>query len=60
MVISDYYKSLSENLKEKFRKRVLDETGMSYTTFYYKLRKHNWRRSEVFIINGIMQTLDHA
>lgn len=60
MVISDYYKGLSENLKEIFRKRVLDETGMSYSSFYYKLRNHNWRKSEVVIINGIIQTLGYA
>ena len=34
----DYYSGLPDNKKEEVRNAILTESGMSYTTFYYKLR----------------------
>ena len=37
MVFKDYYDNLADSTKETVRNRILEESGMSYPTFYYKL-----------------------
>lgn len=59
MVVSDYYYSLDENSKKKFRDMVIDEIGIAYATFYYKLKNNNWRKSELHIIDNIINTFNH-
>lgn len=60
MAISDYYNSLDEEAKKEFRHRVMEETGFSYATFYYKMRNGNWTKAEVTVINSIIETITHA
>lgn len=60
MVISDYFKKLADDDKVAFRNRVLVETGMSYSTFYYKVRHGNWTKSEETIISSIIDSFGHA
>ncbi len=61
MVISDYYKSLpSDAIKNKFRDRVIQETGISYATFYYKIRNKSWTLCEEKVINDIIKSFDNA
>lgn len=38
MVFKDYYSSLCNVEKEILRNAIMAESGMSYPTFYYKLR----------------------
>lgn len=35
MVLRDHYNALTEKQKTDLREKVLSESGMSYTTFYY-------------------------
>lgn len=60
MVISDYFRELTEDDKVAFRNRVMNETGMSYSTFYYKVRNASWSKSEATIISNIISTFEHA
>lgn len=60
MVISDYYKNLTEELKKDFRNRVLEETGFSHATFYYKMRNGNWTKAEQTVINLVIEKMQHA
>jgi hypothetical protein len=46
MVIIDYYKSLDEGSKIRFREQVFERTGMSYSTFYYKIRNNSFSMLE--------------
>ena len=39
MAISDYYYKLSDKQQTEFKMRVLNETGMAYSTFYTKLKE---------------------
>ena len=60
MVISDYFKNLSEPQKVEFRQRVIEETGITYPSFYYKLRNNSWRKAELTVINNIISTIKYA
>lgn len=60
MVIIDYYKSLTDERKIKFRNIVLEQTGWSYPTFYAKFAKANFTKSEIFLISHIIKSFDHA
>lgn len=63
MVISDYRKyfyGLKENPKRVFRWRVLEATGMSQASFYYKLRNGNWSKSERMVVDRIIEGASHA
>lgn len=57
MVISDYYYKVLETEAERssFRADVLNRTGISYPTFYHKLKKGSWTRAEVEVINIIIK-----
>lgn len=54
MVFKDYYDTLSDADKETVRNQILSESGMSYTTFYYKLRKNSFKPLEVRLIRKII------
>lgn len=52
MVFKDHYNSLSETDKTTFRDELLKVSGMSYVTFYHKLRNMTFKPLEqAFIAN---------
>lgn len=56
MVISDYYKSiLTKSERARFREEVLNKTGMSFPSFYTKMRLNSWTKAEIFVIEHIMK-----
>lgn len=55
MVFKDYYTSLSDAEKETLRNFILSESGMSYTTFYYKLRNNSFKPLEDRLIQRILE-----
>ncbi len=57
MVFTDYYNTLSDEDKETVRNEVLSQSGMAYTTFYYKLRNNSFRPLELKLIHRIMADL---
>lgn len=61
MVISDYYFNvLKEDERSIFRDEILRRTGISYPTFYSKLKKCSWTRAEVEVINIIIKERNNA
>lgn len=54
MVFKDYYGALNEKEKEEIRSLILARSGMSYTTFYYKLRHDAFKPLEIELINNIL------
>lgn len=57
MVFTDYYNTLSDEDKETVRNEVLSQSGMAYTTFYYKLRNNSFKPLELKLIHRIMADL---
>ena len=49
----DYYSGLPDNKKEEVRNAILTESGMSCTTFYYKLRNNSFKPLELKMIDEI-------
>lgn len=62
MVISDYYYQELESNAERisFRTVVLRRTGMSYSTFYTKLAKDNFKQAEREVITTIIKERQDA
>lgn len=58
MVLRHQYDSLSNPQKEELRKRVIEESGMSYPAFYFKLRNNSFKPLEVKLINEIINELN--
>lgn len=54
MVFTDYYNTLSDEDKEAVRNEVLSQSGMAYTTFYYKLRNNSFKLLELKLIDRII------
>lgn len=54
MVFKDYYGALNEKEKEDIRSLILSRSGMSYTTFYYKLRHDAFKPLELELIDNII------
>lgn len=54
MVFKDYYDTLSDTDKENLRNLIIAESGISYTTFYYKLRNNSFKPLEEKLINRII------
>lgn len=54
MVFKDHYGALNEKEKEEIRNLILSRSGMSYTTFYYKLRHDAFKPLELELINNIL------
>ena len=59
MVLRDHYNALTEKQKTDLREKVLSESGMSYTTFYYKLRYNTFKPLEVTLINDIINSINN-
>lgn len=57
MVFKDYYDTLSDADKETVRSLILSESGMSYTTFYYKLRNDSFKPLEMRLIDKIISKM---
>ncbi len=60
MVFTDYYNTLSDDDKETVRKEVLSQSGMAYTTFYYKLRHNSFKPLEIKLIDRIITDLTQS
>ena len=56
MEFKDYYAAQTDNKKEEIRNAILIESGMSYTTFYYKLRNNSFKPLEIKMINEIIKS----
>lgn len=66
VAIIDYYKSLKHGgysflgdrreTKVSLRDMILDATGWSMTTFYYKMRKRNFTKTEIAVIKPIIES----
>lgn len=62
MVISDYYHNVldSTSRRVEFRTVVMARTGMSQTSFYYKLATDKYRAAEREVINNIIKEWQDA
>jgi hypothetical protein len=56
MTFRDYYKSLDEEQKREVRDKYLAASGMSFPTFYSKLRRGNYTLLEQKAIESICET----
>ena len=54
MVFKDYYENLIDADKEVLRNLIISESGMAYTTFYYKLRNNSFNQLEEKLIRNII------
>ncbi len=54
MVFKDYYATLNDKEKEEVRNLILIRSGMSYTTFYHKLRNNAFKPLEIELIDNII------
>lgn len=57
MVFKDYYDNLADSTKETIRNRILEESGMSYPTFYYKLRNNTFKPLELKLIKKVIEEI---
>ena len=57
MVFKDYYDNLADSTKETVRNRILEESGMSYPTFYYKLRNNTFKPLELKLIKKVIEEI---
>lgn len=57
MVFKDHYDNLADSDKETVRNRILSESGMSYPTFYYKLKHNTFKPLELRLINNIIEEI---
>ena len=55
MVISNYYLSLSGKVKSKFIQDVIKLCGISYPSFFYKMRNDSWTKLEREAIERFIQ-----
>ena len=56
-VCKDYYDNLADSTKETVRNRILEESGMSYPTFYYKLRNNTFKPLELKLIKKVIEEI---
>lgn len=59
MVFRDHYDKLTDAQKDIVRRRVLEESGMAYATFYYKLRTNSFKPLEMKLITEIINSLNN-
>lgn len=59
MVFRYHYDKLTDAQKDIVRKRVLEESGMAYATFYYKLRTDSFKPLEMKLITEIINSLNN-
>lgn len=57
-MLKKFYDTLDDDNKKIFVKRVLETTGWSLATFYYKLRNDNLSLLEQAAINKIIESWD--
>ena len=57
MVFKDYYDNMADSTKETVRNRILEESGMSYPTFYYKLRNNTFKPLELKLIKKVIEEI---
>ena len=57
MVFKDYYDNLADSTKETVRNRILEESGMSYPTFYYKIRNNTFKPLELKLIKKVIEEI---
>lgn len=55
MAISNYYLSLSGKVKSKFIQDVIELCGISYPSFFYKMRNNSWTKLEREAIERFIQ-----
>lgn len=61
MIINDYYDSLPTNeQKRKFKEDVLQETGMTESSFYWKRRFNKWKKGDIILITRLIEKNDYA
>ncbi len=60
MVISDYYRNLTDEDKSKLRTMVISEIGFSLPTFYYKIRNESFKPLERRAIESIINRFKDA
>jgi hypothetical protein len=58
MVFRNHYDKLTDTQKDIVRRRVLEESGMAYATFYYKLRTDTFKPLEIKLITEIISSLN--
>lgn len=58
MVFRDQYNKLTKLQKNELRERVIKESGISFPTFYYKLRTDSFKPLEMKLINDIINYLN--
>lgn len=56
MVILDYYTLLpTREAKAAFRDEVIRRTGISFSSFWRKLRENSWRTSERTLVESMIE-----
>lgn len=53
LTFQDYYKSLNRDARIDIRDRFMEETGLSYPTFYAKVSRIGFSRLEQQLINRL-------
>ncbi len=53
LTFKDYYKSLNRDARIDIRDRFMEETGLSYPTFYAKVSRIGFSRLEQQLINRL-------
>lgn len=53
LTFKDYYKSLNRDARIDIRDRFMQETGLSYPTFYAKVSRIGFSRLEQQLINRL-------
>ncbi len=59
MVFRNQYEKLSDVQKDLLRKRVIEESGMAYATFYYKFRTTSFAESRMVVFLSIFLLFTH-
>lgn len=54
MAIIDYWNTLGEEQRAVFREEVMKETGISYPTFYRKIKNNSFNLSETKVIKSLI------
>ena len=54
MTVSDYYDSLTNEDRREFRKNVRVSSDLEYYQIVYRLKNNCWKRSELNLINDML------
>lgn len=55
MAIIDYYRTLSRGEKSRFIQKVVEKTGIAYSTFFYKLQNNTFKKLEQEALENIIK-----